>query len=515
MTSLFRPPLSHSTTRPLQRLTLLWVLALTGCALAPNAAHRPASTVPAEWQTPLPHQGQLVHLSDWWAQQDDPLLVELIMAAQAVSPSLATARSNIEQARLSRLGSQAAMLPRVDAAANLTRNSPGPTDQVSLPLTTSAQAGLNLSWEIDLFGKLSATRDAGEQRFAGAQARWHSARVSVAAETANQYYQLRACQKLLDVAQSDAASRGETARLSALSTQAGFQAPASDALARASAAESRNQAAAQQALCALDIKALVALSGLPEADLRQKLTATAADRAPDAMLAVASVPAQALAQRPDIFDAAREVDAASAEVGEARAQRYPRLTLNGSINTHKILSPGPAQRFDTWSIGPLQLTVPLLDGGAGKANVRAAQARYLNAAAQYRASVRQAVREVEEALVRLQSTADRNADALIAVEGYRAAFTGSEARYRSGLANLLELEDARRTLLAAQSSVINLQRERRSAWVALYRALGGGWQADSPLPPDPLDFPGSNDGAGGSGSPGWPEPSTVSRSATP
>ena len=101
MTSLFRPPLSHSTTRPLQRLTLLWVLALTGCALGPNAAPRLASTVPAEWQAPLPHQGQLVHLSDWWAQQDDPLLVELIMAAQAVSPSLASARSNIEQSDLS------------------------------------------------------------------------------------------------------------------------------------------------------------------------------------------------------------------------------------------------------------------------------------------------------------------------------------------------------------------------------------------------------------------------------
>lgn len=487
MTSPLTRPATHPAPRRLQWLALLGMLALAGCAAAPDAAPSLAQAAPAQWQEPLPHQGQLVHLSDWWAQQNDPLLVELIMAAQAVSPSLATARANIEQARLSRLASSAALLPRVDAAANLTRSSPGLINEIPMPLTTSAQAGLNLSWEIDLFGKLSATRDAGEQRFAGAQARWHAARVSVAAETATQYYQLRACEKLLVVAQADAASRGETARLSALSTQAGFQAPASNALARASAAESRSQAAAQQALCALDIKALVALSGLPEPELRQKLAASAADSAPDAMLAVASVPAQALAQRPDIFNAAREVDAASAEVGEARAQRYPRLTLNGSINANKILSPSPAQRFDTWSIGPLQLTVPLLDGGAGKANVRAAQARYVNAAAQYRASVRQAVREVEEALVKLQSTAARNADALSAADGYRAAFTGSEARYRSGLASLLELEDARRTLLAAQNSVITLQRERRSAWVALYRALGGGWQADSPLPAEPPD----------------------------
>ena len=112
------------------------------------------------------------------------------------------------------------------------------------------------------------------------------------------------------------------------------------------------------------------------------------------------------------------------------------------------------------------------------------KARYEDAATQYRASVRKAVREVEEALVNLQSTADRNEDALVAAQGYRASFTGTEARYKSGLASLVELEDARRTLLAAQSAVVTLQRDRRSAWVALYRALGGGWTpAEPPVPP--------------------------------
>ena len=95
---------------------------------------------------------------------------------------------------------------------------------------------------------------------------------------------------------------------------------------------------------------------------------------------------------------------------------------------------------------------------------------------------RQAVREVEEALVNLQSSAERSQHAAIAAEGYGASFTGTQARYQSGLASLVELEDARRTLLAAQSAVVNLQRDRRSAWVALYRALGGGWTSDSPVP---------------------------------
>ena len=96
----------------------------------------------------------------------------------------------------------------------------------------------------------------------------------------------------------------------------------------------------------------------------------------------------------------------------------------------------------------------------------------------YRAKVRQAVSEVEQALVTLQSTAERQADAQTAVEGYRAAFTGSEALYRGGLASLVELEDVRRSLLAASLTQVSLQGERLAAWVALYRALGGGWTAD-------------------------------------
>ena len=468
----------------------LCALLLAGCAMAP-APPPLAPAIPLQWQAPPPadgttaalaHQGSAGNLSDWWARQNDPVLLELIMAAEAASPTLAAARSNIEQARASRVASGAALQPKLDAAASLSRGQPAPVNRTNPPLASTAQAGLDASWELDLFGKLAASRDADQQRLEGSRAMWHSARVSVAAEVASQYYSLRACEKLLDVARADAASRSETARLSALSTRAGFQAPATDALARASAADSRGNATAQRALCELDIKALVALSALAEPDLRRKLAQAATDSPQDIMAPVASVPAEALAQRPDVFNAAREVDAARAEAGAARAQRYPRLTLSGSIATTKTLSRGAAQRFDTWTIGPLQLSIPLFDGGASRANVEAADARYVNAAAQYRGSVRQAVREVEEALVKLQGTAERNDDALTAAEGYRASFTGTQARYRSGLASLVELEDARRTLLAAQGTVVNLQRERRSAWVALYRALGGGWSSDDALP---------------------------------
>ena len=319
------------------------------------------------------------------------------------------------------------------------------------------------------------------------QAQWHDARVVVAAEVASQYYSLRACEKQLAVAALDAKSRAETSRLTALATQAGFGSPAVAALARASAAEGTSRLTQQRAQCAVIVKALAALTAVDELALAQKL-ALSLQNAPDgqpqqAIANVANVPAQALGQRPDVFSAAREVSAASLDVGSAAAARLPRLTLAGNIGTGRTRVSGASQSFDTWSFGPLALTLPLLDGGVSQGNLDIAKARYEEVTGKYKSVVRQAVREVEEALVNLQATSDRASDTDIAAEGYRASFTGTEARYKAGLASLVELEESRRTLLAAQSALITLQLERRNAWIALYRALGGGWQLQANAAP--------------------------------
>jgi outer membrane protein TolC len=169
------------------------------------------------------------------------------------------------------------------------------------------------------------------------------------------------------------------------------------------------------------------------------------------------------------------VAAASADIGAAEAQRYPRLTLAGSVGAARFRSSELSGSLDTWSVGPIALTLPLFDGGRRAANADAAHERYEAAASQYRAAARQAVREVEEALVRLDSTARRSADAVVAVEGYTASFSGIEARYRGGLASLLELEEVRRVRLTAEIALLSLQYERTASWIALYRAAGGGW----------------------------------------
>ncbi len=456
----------------LQRFCLAVLpLALSACATAPPA--QVSLPAPAQWQAPLPHNGSLTDLNAWWRQQGDPLLVQLIDAAQAASPTVASAGARIADARSQRVAAGAALLPSLDAAMSVSRAN----QQSTLPGGTTSQVALQSAWEIDLFGARRAERDAAQARLAGASAGWHDARVAVAAEVANQYYSLRACEQLLLVAKQDAASRLDTARLTQLTTDAGFQSPATAALARASAADGNSRATLQQALCDIDVKTLVALSAIDEPALRARLAASAAVGAP--AIAIATLPARVLAQRPDVFAAERDVAAASFDVGSAQAQRYPRLSLSGSIGAANFRTGGVNTQTDTWTIGPLALTLPLFDAGRRGANVDAAKARYDAAVIAYRASARRAVSEVEQALVNLNSSASRSSDAQVALDGYRAAFVAAEDRYKNGLGSLLELEDVRRTRLAAENAVVTLQRERNAAWIALYRAAGGGWTSKS------------------------------------
>jgi NodT family efflux transporter outer membrane factor (OMF) lipoprotein len=299
----------------------------------------------------------------------------------------------------------------------------------------------------------------------------------VAAEVASTYYSLSTCQQLLDLARQDLDSRRETARLAELSSKAGFTAPADAALARASAADGNSRLTQQNAACELDIKALVALTGLAEPELKSKVAAVGLTPAQASGFAVTSVPAQTLAQRPDVFAAERDVIVASAQVGYAKAQRLPHLSLNGSIGALRYSSQGETSSLNTWSFGPLAISLPLFDGGRRAAQVTAAEANYSQAVTLYRARVRQAVREVEEALVKLHSAQARKDDTQIAVTGYAESLQAVQNRYGQGLASQMELEDARRSNWAAQSAQQNLALERNLAWVALYRALGGGFDA--------------------------------------
>ena len=459
--------------------TLLAPVLLAGCATWQAPLQTPPEsaliTAPAAWQNPLPHNGKVADLAAWWSGLNDPLLVRLIEGAQAASGSLADARARIEQARAARVSSGAARGPSLDASANASRS----VQQPGIDAASTVGVGIQANWEADLFGGKAAASNAAQARLDSAQAAWHDARVSVAAEVATQYLNQRNCEASLSVVEADAKSRADSARLADLTAKAGFSAPATAQLARASAADAAARVTQLRAQCQSDVLVLAALIGAPLADvqavLKQNPPIAAELIDQTSLFSIATLPADVVAQRPDVFQAAREVAASSSDVTSTDALRMPRLSLSGSIGAAKVSSGGLTSDGATWSIGPLAITLPLYDGGARAANVQAAQSRYDAAVIQYRSKARQAVAEVEIALLNLQSTASRRGDTQAAAEGYRASFNATQARYKSGLASLVELEDARRTLLAAETALVTLQRERVAAWIALYRAAGGGW----------------------------------------
>ena len=176
-----------------------------------------------------------------------------------------------------------------------------------------------------------------------------------------------------------------------------------------------------------------------------------------------------------MWAAERSLLAARDEIDAADAARWPALSLGGNIAALQLRSGGQHANLTTWTFGPLQLALPIWDGGRIAANQAAARAAYDEAVANYQSQVRQAVREVETALTDGAAAREREPDARAAVAGFRQQFDAMQAMYRQGMASLPDLEEARRTLLNAETALNQVLHDRDAAGVALYRAAGGGW----------------------------------------
>jgi multidrug efflux system outer membrane protein len=455
--------------------TLALVIGVSGCAVGPTY-QAPLPKAAAQWHSPLPHGGNEVMLADWWAQFNDPALAQLITWAEAESTSLVKAWASIEKARATLTADRSGALAQVNGSASSTRS----RQQLAAgqaTLATTSSAGLDASWEIDLFGKLRSNAEAANARVGARVADWHEARVSLAAEVADTYVQYRACKLLEDVYDRELQSQTATERATASMVEAGLNAPAEGALARAGLASSRSSALRQRASCAVLLKSLVYLTGHEQPELLTALAASGPAMPSPQGLRVDEVPTQVLRQRPDLASLERELAAASAEVGAAQADRYPSFSLSGSIARASTSSNSGA--YTSWSFGP-QLSLPLFDAGKRQAAVNSAQASYNSALAGYQAGVRLAVKEVEQALVNLDSSASRSGESRSAAQAYRQYFQAAEANWRAGTVSLLSLEEARRSALSAEIDDINLQQGHVSGWIALYKALGGGWSPDAP-----------------------------------
>ena len=469
--------------------------------------------LPANWQAPLPHDGKVEKLGEFWQQFNDALLIELIDSAQQVSPNIAAAKTRIAQARSARINQLGVSRPTLDANFSTQRalqqpqiKSTGNNNGAdvnggvgvggvsgggagggfaggfaggfgSSPINTT-QIGLQSVWEIDLFGVNKTQVKSAIKNENAAQAQWHDARVAVAAELATSYLNLRFCNAQANILANDLVSRTETARITAISIKAGFTPPASQFLADASVRDTTQQLNAQQASCDAMIKELVALTDVAEPALRDKLNKQNFNIADiQNKYAIDAIPAQTLAQRPDIINAEAELIAAAAQVQRNIATRLPSVSLNGSIGYMWLSGVGFSGNGRVWSLGPLSITLPIFDSGKREGEIDSAQASYDEAAANYRNKLRVAVKEVETALVDLHSTEARHEDLQLALNGYQASFKATQAKVKAGFANLLELEESRRLALQTEINLLNMLQTRTNAWVTLYRAAGGDWQA--------------------------------------
>ena len=406
--------------------------------------------------------------------------------------TLASAKTRIMQARANRIIANAALLPSLDGNMSLARAIQQPPSKYnnaalnpffsqvqSTSASDTAKIGLQAAWELDLFGKNAAALDASRANLLGAESSWHEARVSLAAEVAKSYFDYRFCAQKLAIIQTDAASRIETASVTDALVKAGFKDEIASNLAHASDASAQQQVLQQSAMCDSTIKELVALTNIAEADLQLKIrqnTPPVLDaKTVTALFSLTAIPADVIAQRPDLYIAEQQLVASAAELQNSQLQRYPKISLNGSIGLMRLSNSNFTANGDIWSLGPISITLPIFDGGTRKANIATNEVKLDEAFTNYRGKVRVAVKEVEQALVTLDSTAKRVQSAQTAALNYQAALNNTQIKYKAGFASMLELEDTRRSQLQADSNIVSLSQERNNAWIALYRAAGGGW----------------------------------------
>lgn len=459
-------------------LAAVWVL--SGCAtpLTQGQPAQAAQVLPERWQAPWPHAGQTAELADWWRAQHEPELVTLIEAAQRLSPDVASALARIEQARAQQVAARASVLPQWLATASGSRT----LSPVQRPALTQLQAGVQMSWELDLAGVQHVADQAAQAQWESAQAQWHDARVLVAAEVATLYHGLRSCTQQQALAQEDARAQAQSVELTQLALNVGMNSRTDLALAQTAAAQSRSRAQQQQAQCDVQFKALTALSGLPETELRQGLAAALLREGTPTPLALPAIPAQTLAQRPDVFSAEREVLQAQARLTQTQATRWPRLSLQGFIGPARAVTGGVADNGLSWSFGPLSLSLPIWDAGQRAAQVQADDAQLRAALSAYQARVRHAVREVEEALVQLHSAELRWQEARSNAERLHTVLQTQNQQRTHGLISQRDWLISQRQAWAADAEVLDLQRQRQEAWIGLYRAAGGGFVPERQTP---------------------------------
>ena len=455
---------------------LALALVLAGCASVPaidpsTLPATPAAFKEADGRWTRTAAAEAQPRGEWWKVFADPALDALVERAARDNTNIQVAAARLAQARALVRSADADRAPQVGVGAGATRQTtvPGAGPAAS----TLISAGANLSYELDLFGRLARASDAATLDAKAREALLQSTRLLVQADVAQAYLALRAIDTERAIVRDTVEAYRNTLRLTDRRVQAGDVAELDAARVRTDLASTEAEALALDRRRAQMEHALAVLVG----ESASNFGLAGADWTASLPLVPAGVPSTVLARRPDVAAALSQLQAAQARVGVAQAAWFPSLSLTASGG---YASPEISDLFKwsarAWGVGAL-LSLPILDGGRREAGVQSARADFDAAVATYREQVLVAFKDVEDELSALRLLSDQSEAQARAVASAQRATALSESRYRNGLVSQLELLDAQRSELRNRRQAVQVRAAQYQSTVGLIRALGGGWEA--------------------------------------
>lgn len=448
------------------------VLALTailaGCAAGPD--YRPPETttlVPQAYHNAA-EQGATADLASWWQAFNDPQLTILVDHALTANLDIAQAAARLKQARAALIQSRADLLPSISASGGAGRDfAEGRPDGSSYSL------GADARWTVDLFGGARRAVEASRAELEAAGYDLAAVRTAIAAEVALNYIALREAEMRLAIARDVLATQEENLEIAGWRVQAGLVSSLDVERARTQRAQTAAAIPALETTIAAARHRLAVLLATAPGGLGIATADGIPQAAPDLAL---GIPADLLRRRPDLRSAERDLAAASARIGVAKARLFPALTISGDVGTSalRLGSLGDVVTGGLFaSLGQI-----LFDGGARAAQLRASRAVAEAALASYRRNVLGALEDVENALVALEAARERQRLIAVSRDSAETSALLARSQYRAGLTDFQTLLDAERQLLGARDSYASARADEANALVRLYVALGGGWDAN-------------------------------------
>ena len=460
---------------------VLLCLTLAGCAQTPPAG-RAAATVapPVAWSTadPAITSSPVADLAGWWRRFGDATLDQLIDDALHAAPDFRSAQARLRQARANRDLAVANLFPSLGVSVSATRSYSGTAAGGGGTARTLYAAGFDASWEPPIFNGLRDAAAAAEADAAASAATLEATRVSLAAEVALDYVTLRTYQQRLAIARDNVASQAETLQLTEWRQQAGLATMLDVEQARASLELTRASMPGLESAAAEAEHRLAVLTGQPPGALQPLLAAVRPlPGAPDRV--AVGIPADALRQRPDVYAAELALQAEIARTAEARAARYPDLSLNGSFGWQAFSAAalGGADTLVRSLAGSLAMN--LFDGGRIRARIAVQDAVQEQALIAYEQSVLTALEDVENALAGYAAGRRRVDSSRRAAEAARNAAQLARTLYQAGAADFQQVLSADRTRLSAEDGLASAESDLLATVIKLYKALGGGWRSDA------------------------------------